>query len=615
MRGEGIGALASDRALALILPVLVFVVTYIAFVPAIRGDFLQWDDDVLLLNNPDFRGFGADQFRWMFSTTLLGNYMPLTWLSYAADYVLVGLRPAGYHVTNNILHAIDAAMVFGLAHWLVRIAQPQVRESRVLAGALAAAILFGIHPLRVESVAWITERKDPLSAFFLIPSVYAYVRYARSSRVAWYAAAIALLGLSLLSKAWGLTLPVVLLVLDWYPLARWVRGASRKLILEKVPFAVVCGLSAAVTLRAQTSEVASLSGAGLLDRIAQSLYGLTFYVTKSILPTGLSPIYEHPIPFRPLTAPFLAAGASVLVVATGLWMIRASGAGRAASAAFAIYGLILLPVLGLIQVGPQLVADRYSYIACIPLAVLAGGAVARAAEVVSARAGALLACSAILVLAAMGLATWRQCAVWRNSWTLWQRALVVNPKSWTANNGIGSLYLQLGNSDQAIRHLGLAYDQKPDHIGIAINLGGALARVGRAGQSAEVFRHAASAPAATSVDLLMIGNGFESLGLRDQAIEAYRRAIEKNPDEGEAHYRLAMNLMIGPARASAKEHLIRAVELLEPSVRRGQRDAGVFVDAAIFGSACSALVKMFEEDGDHRSAVQYREKQLLLKAR
>ncbi len=600
---------------ALLFPLLVFVATYIAFAPAIRGDFLQWDDDVLLLNNPDYRGFGADQIRWMFSTTMLGNFMPFTWLSYAVDYALVGMRPVGYHITNNLLHAFDAALVFGLARLLIRIAQPTARPPSLIAGAFVAAMLFGIHPLRVESVAWITERKDVLSAFFLISSVYTYVRFARTAGATWYAASLLLLALSLLSKAWGLTLPAVLLVLDWCPLARWTRDKSRKLILEKLPFAAVSGAMACITLWAQTREVASLSGANIPDRIAQSLYGLVFYVGKTLIPIGLSPIYEHPIPMNPFAAPFVAATAGVLVLAAGLWFVRRTGAGKAALAAFAVYAIVLLPVLGLVQVGPQLVADRYSYVACIPLAILAGGAITRAAERLTRRTFAILSGVVIAGLTLLAAMTWRQCGYWRNSWVLWQRALEVDPQSWTAHNGIGALYMQFDDFERATQHLRQAADRRPDHPGIAINLAGAYAKTRRTDQSAAMFRKAASMPGLTSADLLLIGNGLEVLGLRDEARDAYSRAIEQNADEAEAHYRLATLLFASGDRKSAKQHFIKAVELLEPSVRRGQHDGGIFVDAAIFGSACDALARQLDAEGDARTANEYREKRKLLQAR
>lgn len=608
-------AIGAPSIWTLAVPILVFIATYVAFAPAIRGDFLQWDDDVLLLNNPDYRGFAAPQLRWMFSTTLLGNYMPLTWLSYAIDYAIVGMRPVGYHITNNLLHAFDAVMVFALARLLIRIAQPTARPASVVGGSFAAAMLFGIHPLRVESVAWITERKDVLSALFLIPSVYAYVQFARGNRWAWYAASILLLALSLLSKAWGLTLPAVLLILDWVPLARWSRGSAGRLILEKLPFVTICATMAGVTLWAQTREVASLSRAATLDRVAQSFYGLVFYASKTVMPVGLSPIYEHPIPMNALATPFIAAAAGVLVVTAGLWLIRRTSIGRATAAALSIYAIVLLPVLGLVQVGPQLVADRYSYIACIPLAVLAGSATTFAIERLAGRARALFSAIAFVVLAALAVATWRQCDAWRNSWALWQRALMVDPQSWTAHNGIGALYMQFSDFERAAQHLRQASERKPDHAGIAINLGGALARTGRRQESAEQFRRAASMPAITDADLLLIGNGLETLGLRRDAGDAYRRAIKLNPDEAEAHYRLATILLADGERDSARQHLVKVVELLEPSVQRGQHDAAVFVDAAIFGSACDALARLLDAEGDTRGATEYRGKQALLKAR
>jgi len=208
------------------------VLTLFCYLPALANGFIDWDDSPLLLRNPHYRGLGLDHLRWMFTTRLMGHWMPLNWVSFGLDHAVWGMRPFGYHLTNVLLHAINAAVVYALVSKLLHLSLPALTSDgmRVKLGALVAALTFSLHPLRVESVAWVTERRDVLSGLFFLLAIWAYLRYCEARATErrggrWpYWAAVVLCGLALMSKVMTVSLPVILLLLDIYPLRRLGRG-------------------------------------------------------------------------------------------------------------------------------------------------------------------------------------------------------------------------------------------------------------------------------------------------------------------------------------------------------------------------------------------------------
>lgn len=440
------------------------VVVGLCFAPALHCDFIvNWDDDHNLLNNPAYRGLSLAHLRWMFTTFHGGHYQPLSWITLALDYRLWGMWPPGYHLTNVILHAANVLLVYALARALLRWAtRPQVPDPAVLASAAAvAALAFGIHPLRVESVAWVTERRDVLSSFFLLLAVLAYVRMvdAAAARRRWLLLSLGCFSLSLLSKAWGMTLPVVLLVLDAYPLRRGAAGAQalRRRVLEKIPFIALAAAAMVAAALAQltVSEMRSLGQHGVTARLVQAAYGLMFYLWKTLLPLNLSPLYPLRPDFNPAAAAYVTcAVAAVTVTVSVLWARRRW---PWALAAWTCYVVILSPVLGILQTGPQLVADRYTYLACLPWALLAGAAVCRF-PTLRRPAGAAVV---VTLLLAIGALTFRQTWIWTNAFTLWDHALGVDRTNYVANVDRGWLELQRGNVDGAIAYYDAALRANP----------------------------------------------------------------------------------------------------------------------------------------------------------
>jgi tetratricopeptide (TPR) repeat protein len=417
------GRRAADITAALV----VSAVTAAVFARTIGFGWIDWDDPLYLTENPHFRGFGADRLAWMFTTFRGSLYQPLTWLSFAVDHALWAMNPAGYHLTNVALHALNAALVYALALVLCRVdGRLDIRPSRW--AATAGALLFAVHPLRVESVAWVVERKDVLSGCFLLLSLLAYVRWARDANRSAYVASAVLMACSLLAKAWAITLPAIMLVLDVHPLGRWSREPKRRLLLEKAPFAALALASIVTTVSALLygGAAAPLERISVVDRVLRAGSALALYAGKSIVPVNLSPLYVAHAPTAGTNAVALASLLAAAGVSIVLWRRRRTH--PAVCAAWFSSLIVLAPVLGLAQAGLQVAADRFLYVASIPWAVVLGAAVGRVSS--SRPAAAAAVASAVIVsLAARAI---DQSSAWRDTESLWTQAIRADPQNYAA---------------------------------------------------------------------------------------------------------------------------------------------------------------------------------------
>lgn len=477
----------------------VVAVTLAAFAPVVSNGFLDWGDQQDLVGNSRYRSFSPASLVWMLTTIQMGHYQPLAWLTFALDHALWGMAPRGYHLTSLLLHAGCALATFVLLLHLLRLSVRGATEHPGATSAAAAvgALLFSVHPLRVESVAWATERRGPLTGLCFVLSVAAYLRYVERARrgahapasaayrwsVAWFLAA-------LLAKELSLTLPAVLLVLDAYPLRRWLApGATTRfalLVREKLPFLALAAIWCVVAvLSARQSQVArSLASYGIVERLAQATYGLAFYVRKTFVPTDLLPIYSIPTDLDPWTAPYI--GSAVAVAALGLLLFRVRRRYPAAPA-IAVTCLVLLgPVLGLAQTGRQLAADRYTYLPAVALSAgLAGlllhGALRWSSRLV--RCG--LAVVAVGVIALLSAVTQAQVRHWRDPLTLWSYTQARAPDCPVANTNLGKVLVEEGRFVEAEHHLARALAADPMHLEASNNLGVALAQQGRLAEAVE----------------------------------------------------------------------------------------------------------------------------------
>lgn len=591
-------------------PLLILGAVLTAFEPALEGGFVNWDDDKLIERNAALRGFSSTHLRWMFTTNAGGHWQPLTWLSYAADDALHraglwSLEAFGYHLTNVLLHAVSAVLVYFIARRLIHAASSDTladpRSFPRVVGAGMAALVFAVHPLRAESVAWVTERRDVLSMALLLGSTLCWLRSlagsgtgarsaidgggpiargadggessrGRSAAMAdgstgalslhWRLFSVALFVLALMAKASAMVLPAALVVMDAYPLRRWrdAQGGTRlrRLLLEKTPMWLAAAGAAAMAWGAQRGAGAAytLAEYPLTLRLAQACRGLAFYVYKTVVPVGLGPLIQ--IPSRDELLGWKLWPLATLIVAVGAAAWRGRRRHPWAAAGLALYGLALAPVLGFFQSGPQLVADRYSYLACLPLAVIAGGAAARAfgpcAGVrLTARAGAtLLVCAAAVT--GLHRLTSRQAEHWQDSLSLWRQAIRACPTSSIAHvqyaNELAHQALGLGDIEAmhiAMDHYRYALSRNPKDV-IAWHY------LGRA--------------------LLLAESDLASLS---EARAALHRAIALNPQRAEAFgdlasvYRKLALHETGDATAVAR----RALDVLREGVAANPRDVSL----------------------------------------
>lgn len=528
-------------AFAVVLPIAVGIVTYASFLPALRAEFVNFDDDKLFTKNKNYRGFSAEHLHWMFTTTFMGHYQPLTWLSSALDYRISGNEPLSYHRNSMILHAAGAVALYFIALRLLSAGvQRSIAEHPIAMrlAAAAAALLFGVHPLRVESVAWASERRDVLSGALLLLALLQYLRSVepqRSDLRSWsaYAASLVLLGLSLLAKAWGMSFFLIAILLDFYPLRRLtlnrqssLNAGTARVLLQKVPY-VVLGLMAAVKAgsaqRAALDTMLSLSEWSVTNRIVQAFYGLAFYVRKTVWPTHLAALYEIPHHFHPFAWPHLVSIVSVLVAA--LLVLRLRRRCPALVVAAITYAITVAPVLGFAQSGPQFVADRYSYLSCIPWALLAAAGLLLLVANRSTVWTAAVFVVAVGVFAVLFVATYRQTQVWQNSKTLWKHALDVGVESSIAHLNYGVVLRGEGRTEEGLAHYQRAVALQPTNGEAWFSLGNAWKAVRRYTESEHAYREAIKHMTRKPDAYLNLGNLYRvELGRLDDAIEAYRAA-------------------------------------------------------------------------------------------
>src|SRR3989441_616203 len=447
-----------------VIPLVIAFSTFAAFLPALQNQFVSWDDAENFLDNPHYRGLGWTHLRWMW-TTHLGHYIPLTWMTLGLDYLLWGMNPVGYHLTNLLLHAANAVVFFFVVRRLLARALPSPSEHgyALAVSSGVAALVFAIHPLRVESVVWVTERRDVLSGLFYLLTILLSLRAREREERGrgWYWLSVAVFVCALLSKSMVVNLPVVLLILDIYPLRRlggavgWLSESARRVYVEKIPFVLLAAAASAIAVMAQSSVHAALSLAQLSipGRVAISAYGLSFYLWKMVVPVNLSPVYELRPPVNPWATPFLLSYGLVLVITATVLALRRRVPGLLA--AWLAYIVVLLPVLGIFQSGPQIAADRYTYLAGLGWAILGGAGLlscwrSSRRSKTGTPATWLLAGIAFCVVVGLGVLTWNQVQVWHDSEKLWTHALAIDPQSPVAQGNRGNALARQGKPAEAI---------------------------------------------------------------------------------------------------------------------------------------------------------------------
>jgi tetratricopeptide (TPR) repeat protein len=532
----------SSRWLKVALALLVAVAAFGAHARALQGGILRWDDWDLLVLETRWRGLGAENLEWMLTTGHRGHFQPLTWVSYALEHELWGMGEAldarVFHATNLALHALVTALVFLLARKVFALAAPRALERWRDVGAALSALLFGLHPLRVESVAWITERRDVLSGVFFVGALMAWIGAVErgddgrpSKRGTW--ATFTLLVLCVLSKAFGMVLPALFLLLDWWPLRRAQVVGWRRLLTEKLPFVAVSVATALLALRSQ--EIAgALTGAERVDlpaRLRLAVHALAFYPWKSIAPTGLSPLYEIPCEGVPAGGIFFAELTAVAALCAAAWWARRRF--PAFTIAWCAFVITVLPVSGLALSGPQAAADRYTYHACIGFALLAGGL----ALVARLRIAAALAGTAAAI--ALAAATWRQTAIWHDDLALWTAAIERTGPHRFARTNRGNEFLAARDLDRAESEYRAALAECPPTVAAHVGLAFVLGERGDWEGSEQSARAALELEPSASQALQHLGRALLMSGRVEDAEKAYADAVRADPANALLRYRRA----------------------------------------------------------------------------
>jgi Tfp pilus assembly protein PilF len=517
-------ARATTRALAALL-VLVCVATYH---PVLRHDFVDYDDDVYVTENPRVRaGLTPGGVVWAFTTGHAANWHPLTWLSHMLDVTLFGLAPGAHHGVSLVLHVGNTLLLFA---GLCRMTGAPWRSALV-------AALFAAHPLHVESVAWVAERKDVLATFFWFLTIAAYRRWVARPRVVTYLTVVACLALGLMAKPTLVTVPFSLLLLDLWPLRRLDPGGpaaevarrAGRLVVEKLPLLVLVAVVSAVTLIVQTrgGAVPDAAAFPLAVRVGNALVAWVRYVWMTFWPVGLAVI--HPYPAAPLSPPVVLGAATLLAGATAGAL---AGIRRRPwlAVGWLWYLGTLVPVIGLVQVGSQGLAERYTYVPLVGLFVVVAWAVPRPR---AARARRRVGAAAAAVVLALGALAWRQTLVWRTSETLFRDALRTTRRNAIAHHYYGLARLARQDHARAVAHFRRAVEIEPGYTDARVNL--------------EV----------------QLGNARVRQGALAAAVPHYRAALAVAPATAEAHYNLALVLERLGRRAEAQRHLAEAVRLDE----------------------------------------------------
>jgi len=566
------------------------ILTVVTFWQLKNCDFINYDDNNYVYENTTVQtGLNGNSIVQAFSSELakVGHWHPLTWLSLMLDYELFGLNPQGYHLINLLFHVLNTLLLFLVLRRMTK---------RLWPSAFVAA-LFAIHPLHVESVAWVTERKDVLSTFFWMLTLGAYSYYVESPGLKRYVFVVLFFILGLLSKPMLITLPFVLLLLDFWPLQRFqavnpddkIQAEVPKLLTpekqkkksktkqvavvkqtpavqkstaseyswsriypllwEKVPLFILVILSIIVTyLAAHTAgAVSSTAALPIGIRMENVFISYMAYIGKMIWPSNLAIFYPYP----KLLVPWQVIGSVLLLVAITLAVIWRAKKSPYLATGWLWYLGTLVPVIGIVHVGPQAMADRYTYISLIGLFVIAAWGFSDLLKRWRYRKAILLTLS-ILIILGLSIKTWTQVGYWQDSFTLFDHALKVTDRNWLAYNNRGTVYNRLGYYSQAINDFNKAIEIKPNYIDAYSNRGVAYKGLGHYKQAIEDLNKAIEMNPDQAMAYSNRGNAYKGLGHYEQAIEDYNRAIEMKPDEamvysnrgnaykGLGHYRQAI---------------------------------------------------------------------------
>jgi tetratricopeptide (TPR) repeat protein len=523
---------------------LIILLTFLAYIPALRCGFV-WDDDNLLLDNHLIRA--SDGLYRFWCTTQPTDYWPLTSTTWWLEWRLWGKNPLGYHLVNVILHALSAVLWWRI---LTRLKFP---------AAWLAAALFAVHPVNVESVAWIAERKNTLSMFLYALTLLWYLRFEDTDCRRWYWLAVGIFALALLSKTSVVLLPLVLMLCAW-----WRRGkVDRNDLLRLLPFFALSVAAGFVTVWFQSREVMAqeVLDRSLAARVAGAGWACWFYVWKALVPVHLMTIY--PSWNADMSSPLAWLPSLIALGCIGIFWRYRQGWGRPLLFASGYFLAMLFPVLGIIDlsylsVSP--VADRFLYFSLIGVIALVVTAGARMCRTRQESIREMIQFAAVVVVVLLVSLTWRQNRIYKDQETLWTVALERNPGAWVAHNGLGVAF-QERDPREAISHFELALRLKPDYAEAHNNLGNTLLELGDASGAVAQFEQALRLQPNSARMHYNLGGALIQQGRRSDAIGHWEQALRADPDYAEAHNNLAAALMQTGQLPEAIDHLKQALRI------------------------------------------------------
>jgi tetratricopeptide (TPR) repeat protein len=565
---------------------LLLIVTTLAVFGQVRNfDFVEYDDPDYVANNRHVKmGLTRDSVIWAFTTSHTGYWHPLTWLSLVLDFELYGLKAGGYHATNLLFHLLNTLLLFLVLK----------RSTGGLWRSGFVAALFALHPLRVESVAWIAERKDVLSTFFWMLTMWAYVRYAERRSPYRYLLGLLCFALGLMAKPMVVTLPFVLLLLDYWPLDRFKRekldGAGSQqiaspidsnrrrlsatlLLWEKVPFFILAAACSVVTFLGGQSEgaVESLDWLPINVRLANALVSYIRYIGKMIWPQHLTVLYLHPGHTLPL---WQVAMASVLLTALTIVVIwGARHRHRYLVTGWLWYLGTLVPVIGLVQVGLQAMADRYTYVPLIGIFIIIAWGIPYLFKKIRHRR-VVIATAAGVVLFCLMTRTWLQLGHWKNSIMLFKHGVAVTANNYVMHNSLGLALAQEGTVEEAILHYSIALRIKPEYIPAHNNLGVVLADRGRLEEAIAHYSEALRLKPNYVLAHNNLGNALAKQGRLEEAIAHFSEALRIKPDDELTHNSLGHALAKQGRLEEATTHLTKAMSI-KPEYAEAHNNLGV----------------------------------------
>jgi protein O-mannosyl-transferase len=544
-----------------------------------RFTLTNFDDNHYVLAKPVADGLSRAGIVWALTESAANNWHPLTWLSHMLDWQMFRDNFGGHHVTSVVLHAATAVLLFWFMLALARAARPQ--QADLLWPCAVAAAVFAVHPLRAESVAWVSERKDVLSGVLFLATLLAYVRYARLP-FAWrrYLAVVGLYAAGLMAKPMLVSVPALLVLLDWWPLGRIVvsgqwsvvsgedtGGASgtqgggwwrRRVVLEKVPLVCLALASCIITLAAQHKTLQQYTvDVSWPWRLANAVLACGMYLVNSLWPQGLVPLYPHPGANISLVSVLAAAaGLVTITVAVVHWRKKWPWL----TVAWLWYLIMLLPVLGIVQVGKQGMADRYTYLPQMGLAMALAWAMAAAGRAWPQQRGAWTAI-ALAALAALMMMAWRQTSHWRNSETLWEYTIGQCPRNAVAHGNLGEAMMARGNLSGALVHLRRATELDPQWPEMHYSLAQGMIAVRDSDGALEQLHTAVKLRADYPAAWYDLGRLLVQRDQVAEAIAAFKQALRGHDEFAAAHFSLGGALMRAGHRKEAAEHWHAALRL------------------------------------------------------